>query len=79
MFVADPDSAKWRLYMDDDLKSKVSSKGFMLAPLIVEKKVIGMIYADRASSARSLGQSEFDNFTHFSNLANLCLTAALGH
>ncbi|ACA85817.1 HDOD domain-containing protein [Shewanella woodyi] len=79
MFVDEPDSAKWRLYMDDDLKSKVSSKGFMLAPLIVEKKVIGMIYADRASSARSLGQPEFDNFTHFSNLANLCLTAALGH
>ena len=51
----------------------------MLSPLIVEKKVIGIIYADRAITARTLGQSEFDNFTHFTQLANLCLTAALGH
>ena len=79
MFIEDPSSAKWRRYMNEDLKSKVSATGFMLSPLIVDHKVIGMIYADRASTGRSLCQSEYDNFTHFSQLANLCLTAALGH
>ncbi|MEC4726614.1 HDOD domain-containing protein [Shewanella sp. D64] len=79
MFIDDPSSAKWQGYMNDDLKSKVSATGFMISPLIVEQKVIGMIYADRASSARRLGQSEYDNFIHFSQLASLCLTAALGH
>lgn len=79
MFVDDPSADKWQRYMNDVLKSKVSATGFMLSPLIVDKKVIGIIYADRASSARHLGQSEFDNFIHFSQLANLCLTAALGH
>ncbi len=79
MFVDDPSSAKWRLYMDDYLKNKTSTMGFMISPLLVEQKVIGIIYADRASSGRKLNQSEFDNFTHFSQLANVCLSVALGH
>ncbi|TRY15545.1 HDOD domain-containing protein [Shewanella hanedai] len=79
MFIDEPSVDKWLRYMNDDLKNKVSATGFMLSPLIVEKKVIGIIYADRAITARTLGQSEFDNFTHFTQLANLCLTAALGH
>ncbi|QFU23572.1 HDOD domain-containing protein [Shewanella eurypsychrophilus] len=79
MFVDDPASAKWRLYMDVDLKSKTSATGFMIAPLIIDTKVIGMFYADRASSKRKLSLSEFDNFTHFTQLANVCLGASMGH
>jgi len=78
MFVDEPSSSKWRLYMDDDLKNKTSSTGFMIAPLLVEQKVIGVIYADRASTERKLEQAEFDNFTHFSQLTNVCLSVALG-
>ena len=79
MFIDDPSSEEWRHYMDDDLKSKLSATGFMISPLILEYKVIGMIYADRLSSARTLGQSEYDNFTYFTQLANVCLGAAMGH
>lgn len=79
MFVDDPASPKWRLYMDDELKNKTSATGFMIAPLIIDQKVIGMFYADRDSSQRKLNQAEFDNFTHFTELANVCLGAAMGH
>ncbi|BAJ01333.1 HDOD domain-containing protein [Shewanella violacea] len=79
MFVDDPSSPKWRLYMDPDLKSKTSATGFMIAPLVIDQKVIGMIYADRATSERKLTLIEFDNFTHFAQLANVCLSASMGH
>ncbi|WP_237158133.1 HDOD domain-containing protein [Shewanella psychrophila] len=79
MFVDDPSSPKWRLYMDPDLKSKTSATGFMISPLVIEQKVIGMIYADRATSERKLTQVEFENFTHFAQLANVCLSASMGH
>lgn len=79
MFVDDPESPKWRLYMDAELKLKVSATGFMIAPLVIEGKVIGMFYADRASSERTLTQSDFEHFTHFTQLANVCLGASMAH
>ena len=75
--VDDPNSAKWRLQFNEQLKKWLSPTGFMLAPLIVDNRVIGVFFADRASSARSFDDNDFDSFTHFTQLANLCLSTAV--
>ncbi len=77
MFVDDPHSSKWRMYVDASLKQLTGECSFMLAPVVVESKVIGVIYADRFHTERSLTATEYDGFTHFAQLANVCLGATL--
>ncbi|WP_228729959.1 HDOD domain-containing protein [Shewanella avicenniae] len=50
--------------------------GWMFAPLRVENKVIGVFYADRATSGRDITQAEFDSFHHFVQLTNVCFSLA---
>ncbi|GIU34663.1 HDOD domain-containing protein [Shewanella schlegeliana] len=75
LFVDNPHSAKWRFYMDDNVKTITGATGFMLAPLIMDHTVIGVIYADRDSSGRRLMTEDFANFTHVANMANVCFSA----
>lgn len=77
MFVDDPNSSKWRMYIDDELRGLTSPHGFMLAPVVVDSKVIGVIFADRLQTERVITAIEYDGFTHFAQLANVCLGAAL--
>nr|WP_084632453.1 HDOD domain-containing protein [Shewanella waksmanii] len=77
MFVDDPNSSKWRMYIDDELRGLTSHHGFMLAPVVVDSKVIGVIFADRLQTERVITAIEYDGFTHFAQLANVCLGAAL--
>lgn len=79
LFIDDPVSEKWRLYMDKMLIEHTSVAGFMLAPLIIDNKVIGLLYADRHSSDRVISNDDFERFTHFSQLTNVCLSASIGH
>ncbi|WP_372037683.1 HDOD domain-containing protein [Shewanella sp. 10N.286.52.A9] len=58
---------------NEDLNSKVNfALGFMVAPIVVNDKVIGVFYADKHASERPLSQQDFDGFCHLSQLANLC-------
>ncbi len=77
LFIDNPQSEKWRLYLDDELKKHTSSQGFMLAPILVDNKVIGLLYADRHSSERKLADEDFERFTHFAQLTNLCLSVSV--
>ncbi|WP_434086681.1 HDOD domain-containing protein [Shewanella mesophila] len=79
LFVDNPVSEKWRLYMDKELVEHTSKTGFMLAPLIIDNKVIGLLYADRHCSDRAISGDDFELFTHFSQLTNVCLSASIGH
>jgi len=52
------------------------SKGspFFVAPIEIRKKVIGIFYADRHVSGRSLDEDSFTSFKHFAHQGNLALT-----
>ncbi|MFQ6371379.1 HDOD domain-containing protein [Shewanella sp. YIC-542] len=50
--------------------------GYLMAPLCVENKSVGIFYGDRQSSGRSVSQAELDSFTHVALLANLCFSLA---
>lgn len=64
-----------------ELSSKVSRKlvditgtaAFMLAPIVVKNKVIGLYYSDRAPSKRKLEQESFDSFQFFTQQSNMIL------
>ncbi|AZQ11244.1 HDOD domain-containing protein [Shewanella khirikhana] len=79
MWIDSPDSPRWRLNIDEQLRKRLAKHGFMLAPMIVDSKVIGIFYADRGISGRSFGEEEFDNFTHFTQLANVCFSVSVRH
>ena len=64
-----------------ELASKVSRKlndvtgttTFVIAPIIIKNKVIGLYYADRCLSRRALQQENFDGFQFFTQQSNLIL------
>lgn len=65
--------------LGEQLSRKVPASGFMLAPLKVDNKVIGVYYADKASSGRDIHPEDFDSFGHFVQLANICFSVAFRH
>lgn len=64
------------LPMGDILQQQLPVNGYLIAPLRVEYKTIGIFYADRQTSGREISQQDFDSFTHVAQLANLCLSLA---
>ncbi len=79
LWVDEPQNDKWRVQLSDSHRALVSANGFVLAPLLIEEKVIGIYYADRLGSERSITNEDFDSFVHFTQLANVCLSVATRH
>lgn len=77
LWVDDPTSKKWREQCQELLSLHISQRGFLLAPLLVDNKVIGFYYADRGPSERGFEEADFQSFIHFSQLANVCFTVSL--
>lgn len=77
LWIDDPTSTKWREQCKELQIQHVSSQGFLLAPLLVDSKVIGFYYADRGPSERFFEEEDFQSFIHFSQLANVCFTVCL--
>ena len=57
-----------------DVTKLVQMNECFIAPIKVNKKTIGLLYADRAASRISLNQSDFSSFCQFSRQANIGLT-----
>lgn len=50
---------------------------FLLAPLLVNHKTLGLFYGDRAQSQRALTEEDADAFYHFVRQASQCLSEML--
>jgi len=50
--------------------------GFLLAPIRIGERSIGVLYADRAISGRPIRADDFNAFRHFANQLAMCLTFA---
>ncbi|MGX9460536.1 HDOD domain-containing protein [Shewanella sp. A14] len=77
IWVNAPTEAECKVQINDALVERFSSNGFLLAPLAVGAKVLGVFYADRHGSVRTFEQEDFDSFTHFSELANVCFGTSM--
>lgn len=52
------------------------SAPFMVAPIVVDNQSIGLFYADRALTKRTLDRGTFDDFKHFVHQASIGVTVA---
>ncbi|WP_175405947.1 HDOD domain-containing protein [Shewanella sp. MEBiC00475] len=77
IWVNAPTESECKVQINDVLVERFSSNGFLLAPLAVGTKVLGVFYADRDGSIRPFAQEDFDSFTHFSELANVCFGTSM--
>lgn len=62
--------------ISEDLSRLTGSTPFMVAPIIIDNQSIGLFYADRGLSNRTLDASSFDDFKHFVHQASMGLTLA---
>ena len=60
--------------LPDILTAVVGKRPFLLAPIVINDKTIGLFYADRALSGRALDEESFESFKHFVMQANMGLT-----
>lgn len=56
----------------------VTGGGFFTMPIVVNRRAIGLFYADRRASGRPLDADAFTSFKHFGQQANLGLSYARG-
>jgi len=47
---------------------------FMIAPIVVADRCIGVLYSDRATQQTPINQSEFASFCHFAQQMGMCIT-----
>jgi len=52
-----------------------SGHDFVIAPVTVGSRSIGLIYADRALRGEPIGEEAFGSFSHFGQQLGMCLTA----
>ncbi|MCE2572167.1 HDOD domain-containing protein [Motilimonas eburnea] len=70
----DPSLSQWQRFLTAKLAQLTPRSGFYIAPLAVDKRSIGLVYADRKSGLIPLEETSFVAFQHFVQQTNLCLT-----
>jgi HD-like signal output (HDOD) protein len=77
IWVNAPSSQDCKVQIDYALVEKFSIFGFLIAPLAIGNKVLGLFYADRHCTARHFESQDNDSFTHFCQLANVCFAVSM--
>jgi HD-like signal output (HDOD) protein len=72
-WICPDENPRQKLLFTADVQKRVQINSCFTAPIKVNKKIIGLLYADRASSNRPLNQSDFNSFCQFSRQANIGL------
>ncbi|NEX19660.1 HDOD domain-containing protein [Thiorhodococcus mannitoliphagus] len=62
--------------ISERLTELTKATAFMVAPIVVENRSIGLFYADRSLTNRPLDAASFDDFKHFVHQASMGLTRA---
>lgn len=76
LLVNDVDENGWHERIPPDFLAQVRCQGFVMAPLVVRKRVIGMLYSDRLQGEGGLSDSDFKVFNQFATQAHLALLNA---
>lgn len=59
--------------VNNEVRNITGSGDFLIAPLMIDGKDIGMIYSDRSITRRPIDKDSFINFVRFAKQANTCL------
>jgi len=73
LMVADTREAGWAERLPDTFMHRVNPCGFILAPLGVDKKVVGFLYADRSLDAGPIDDDDFRCLSQFHMQSRMAL------
>lgn len=76
LLVNDLDEEGWSARLPEEFVEKVKCQGFVLIPLVMGKRVIGMLYADRLIRTGPVTENDFNIFNQFSTQTRLALMYA---
>ncbi|EAR61085.1 HDOD domain-containing protein [Neptuniibacter caesariensis] len=76
LLVNDLDEEGWRKRLPPDFVGKVDCHGFVLIPLTMGNRVIGMLYADKLNESGAVSEDDFNAFNHFATQTRLALMYA---
>jgi hypothetical protein len=68
--------SSWQQYsksVANKISDMVGTRNFFISPVVVNTRPIGLFYADRFPSKRSLDKISFDSFDHFAHQASLSI------
>lgn len=71
-WIGDRRDSKWARFLPPQLVKIIGEQPFLLGPMILEGKAVGVFYVDRKASGRPLNESDFESFQHIVSQANLC-------
>ena len=74
LWVDDPNAQQWRRKITPAIQGLSQGMSFFVGPLMVNKKCLGLIYADRAETEEELTSEDFAAFNHFTGQLSLCLS-----
>lgn len=76
LLVNDLDEDGWHKRLPPSFVAQVGCQGFVLIPLTMGKRVIGMLYADKAKHNGPVSEEDFNTFNQFSTQTRLALMYA---
>lgn len=76
LLVNDLDENGWHDRIPKDFIHQVNCQGFVLSPIVVKKRVVGMLYGDRLKGRGALDEQDFKVFNQFASQARLALLNA---
>lgn len=65
LLVPDTDEPGWRERLPTPYLEQVQPQGFVMAPLVVKERIIGLFYADKVSTGSTVEDDEFRIFNQF--------------
>ncbi|WP_067868722.1 GAF domain-containing protein [Neptuniibacter marinus] len=76
LLVNDLEDEGWSDRLPQDFVSQTECQGFVLIPLVMGKRVIGMLYADRLKGNGPVSDNDFNIFNRFATQTRLALMYA---
>lgn len=76
IWVRQPAQVEFAPLLTPQVTTVIGAGGFFAMPIVVNSRVIGLLYADRHLSGRPLDAEAFASFNHFGQQANLGLSYA---
>lgn len=73
LWVQDALAEQYKNLIDEDVRRILEAESFMLYPIVIDGKPIGLIYADRKPSEREMDMDMFADFKQFGQQACLAI------
>lgn len=78
IWIKDTQQGEQAEWVGKEMRTALACETFFIAPILIQQKIIGMVYCDRQPSGRELEAESFDSFRHFCQQANIFIGLLTG-